>query len=253
MNIKLLAIALDGTLLRSDKTVSEYTLSVLRECRKRGIKIIFATVRGATTLFFDDTELFDGCVKNGGATAFVGDKMVFKHDIPITEIRPLLHACIENNICAAAQVIGEQMHYSNFNVSEKWSYIDYFKIVDFSDFNLDVVKFYALADTAEQKKIISRHLPDYARSYVCRDNITFVFHQKALKSIATMGLADYWGIKREEIAAFGDDIMDVEFLEWAGIGVAMSNALDEVKAVADHICETNDNDGVAKWLEENVL
>ena len=38
-----------------------------------------------------------------------------------------------------------------------------------------------------------------------------------------------------------------------GIGVAVANAIDEVKAVADHICDTNDNDGVAKWLEENVL
>ena len=42
-------------------------------------------------------------------------------------------------------------------------------------------------------------------------------------------------------------------LKVCGVGVAVANALDEVKAVADHICDTNDNDGVAIWLEENIL
>jgi len=253
VNIKMLAIDLDGTLLRNDKTVSDYTLSILRECRKRGLKVIFATVRGATTLLFDDTDLFDGCVKNAGATAFRGDELIHKYDVPISEIRPLLLACTKNKIRAAAQVVGEQMHYANFDVSSVWSYIDYFKIVDFSDFNLDVVKFYALADTDCEKEIIRHHLPDCVRTFVCRDNITFVFHKNAVKSVATMALAKQWGIKCSEIVAFGDDIMDVEFLQWAGVGVAVANALDEVKAVAKHICDNNENDGVAKWLEENVL
>jgi len=56
-----------------------------------------------------------------------------------------------------------------------------------------------------------------------------------------------------EITAFGDDLNDIDMLEFSGISVAMVNALDNVKAVADYICDTNDNDGVAKWLEENLL
>jgi len=42
-------------------------------------------------------------------------------------------------------------------------------------------------------------------------------------------------------------------LSYAGVSVAMGNALDEAKAVANHICDTNDNDGLAKWLEEMML
>jgi hydroxymethylpyrimidine pyrophosphatase-like HAD family hydrolase len=52
--------------------------------------------------------------------------------------------------------------------------------------------------------------------------------------------------------AFGDDLNDIDMLNHAGVSVAMGNALDEVKAVADYVCDTNDNDGLAKWLEENV-
>jgi len=46
---------------------------------------------------------------------------------------------------------------------------------------------------------------------------------------------------------------DIDFLNYTGIGVAVANALDEVKAVAKYICDTNENDGVAKWLEERIL
>jgi len=46
---------------------------------------------------------------------------------------------------------------------------------------------------------------------------------------------------------------DVEILRECGISVAVANAVDEAKAVADNICDTNENDGVAKWLRENVI
>ena len=62
-----------------------------------------------------------------------------------------------------------------------------------------------------------------------------------------------WGINKAEIVAFGDDLNDIDLLTHAGVSVAMKNALESVKEIADHICDTNDNDGVAKWLEENLL
>ena len=46
---------------------------------------------------------------------------------------------------------------------------------------------------------------------------------------------------------------DLDLIKFAGIGIAMDNALDIVKIAANHICESNDNDGVAKWLEERLL
>jgi len=53
--------------------------------------------------------------------------------------------------------------------------------------------------------------------------------------------------------SFSDDYNDFDMIRECGIGVAVINALDEVKAVANYICDANENDGVAKWLEENVL
>lgn len=60
-------------------------------------------------------------------------------------------------------------------------------------------------------------------------------------------------ISKSEIIAFGDDINDKEMFLNSGIGVAMRNSIDEIKELADYICDTNDNDGVAKWLDKNIL
>ena len=60
------------------------------------------------------------------------------------------------------------------------------------------------------------------------------------------------GIGMSEIAAFGDDYNDIGMLRTCGIGVAVENALPEVIAAADAVCACSDEDGLAKWAEENI-
>jgi Cof subfamily protein (haloacid dehalogenase superfamily) len=57
------------------------------------------------------------------------------------------------------------------------------------------------------------------------------------------------GIDRSEVIAFGDAQNDQSMIEWAGIGVAMGNAVDEVRAVADYVTLSNNDDGIAAALE----
>ena len=59
-------------------------------------------------------------------------------------------------------------------------------------------------------------------------------------------------ISLNEIVSFGDDINDMEMLQICGTGVAVSNAVMDVKAVADCVALSNDEDGVAEWLEKNI-
>ena len=55
------------------------------------------------------------------------------------------------------------------------------------------------------------------------------------------------------IAAFGDDFNDIGMLRLCGTGIAMENAIEEVKGVADEVCASNEKDGVAEWIEKNLL
>ncbi len=88
---------------------------------------------------------------------------------------------------------------------------------------------------------------------ISENEVLMVMNKNARKRNAINEIANHFGISLTEIAAFGDDYNDIEMLRDCGIGVAVANAIDEAKAAADYICDTNENDGVAKWLEENVL
>ena len=61
------------------------------------------------------------------------------------------------------------------------------------------------------------------------------------------------GIKPAEIAAFGDDYADIGMLKLCGMGIAMGNAIDAVKETADLVIGSNDEDGIAEYLERYVL
>ena len=73
------------------------------------------------------------------------------------------------------------------------------------------------------------------------------------KVIGIQKMLEYYGIGQEEVIAFGDGENDMKMLQFAGIGVAMGNATDDVKKVDDYITSTNDKDGIAKVIEKFIL
>ena len=77
--------------------------------------------------------------------------------------------------------------------------------------------------------------------------------EAATKGNALLWLADHLGIPREETMAFGDGENDISMLKAAGTGVAMGNASDHVKAAADEVTLTNEQDGVAAAIQTWIL
>jgi hydroxymethylpyrimidine pyrophosphatase-like HAD family hydrolase len=73
--IKMIVTDLGDTLLRTDKTISKYTTNTINEVRDQGIKIVFATARGACTKSLIPYELFDGYVLMNGAKAYVSNRL----------------------------------------------------------------------------------------------------------------------------------------------------------------------------------
>jgi hydroxymethylpyrimidine pyrophosphatase-like HAD family hydrolase len=102
-------------------------------------------------------------------------------------------------------------------------------------------------------RAIAADFPDAALiQYSGGDWVQFAC-KNATKWNGVAAAAKHLGIDTAQIAAFGDDFNDIEMLEKCGIGVAMSNAIPEALAVADFIAASNNEDGVARWLEENLL
>ncbi|MDD4801832.1 MAG: Cof-type HAD-IIB family hydrolase [Syntrophomonas sp.] len=80
-----------------------------------------------------------------------------------------------------------------------------------------------------------------------------VMHKEANKAKALEVIANYYGIGRQEVMAVGDSFNDIEMLEWAGLGVAMGNAFEPVKEIADFVTFSNDEEGVYEALRRFVL
>ena len=85
------------------------------------------------------------------------------------------------------------------------------------------------------------------------DDLHQIMCKESTKASAIIYLSKLLGFELKDITAFGDDYNDIDMLQRCGTGVAVSNAIHDVKTTADYICDSNDNDGVAKWIEENVL
>ncbi|MDE6968045.1 MAG: HAD-IIB family hydrolase, partial [Clostridia bacterium] len=75
----------------------------------------------------------------------------------------------------------------------------------------------------------------------------------ASKGNAVKWIAERYNIKQEEICAIGDSENDNSMIEYAGLGVAMGNAMEITKKVANVVCDTNNNNGVAKFIKEYLL
>jgi len=251
MIIKMIVTDLDDTLLRTDKTISDYTKNILNRCREAGVKVAYATGRGRSASNIAPAELFDGRIVMNGALAFEGDKIIYRRLIPYHIARPLLMACDKRGMKITSEISG--MHYSNFAVSDEWSYITNYEIIDFSNHGLDAEKIYSRIQRQEDAEFIKGNLHDDLYLIMSRDGLAMVMHKEASKSKAVNALAEHWGINQSTIVAFGDDMNDIDLLQHSGIGVVVANAINEAKGAADYMCDINDNDGVAKWLEQHVL
>jgi Cof subfamily protein (haloacid dehalogenase superfamily) len=247
---KMIVTDLDDTLLKTDKSISQYTIDVLKDIRKRGKKVIFATARGDSVEFLKPHDLFDGCVLTNGAIAYIGNRIVYESLIDADTYLPFLQKIYDLNFKVGVQANGT--HYTNFDASEKWENFNNYTITNFSNISARAEKIYIVINDPKQQEIIKSILPQGLYLSVSRDNLAMVMNQGATKSRGIAAIADKFGISKEEIVVFGDDTNDIEMLKDFGLGVAMSNSIDEVKDIADYVCDSNDNDGVAKWLDEKI-
>jgi hydroxymethylpyrimidine pyrophosphatase-like HAD family hydrolase len=107
-------------------------------------------------------------------------------------------------------------------------------------------------DDVFMKSIAARY-PEFSFLHVSGSDLYDINPQDATKLNGVKTLAEHFDIRLTEVVAFGDDNNDIGMLRECGVGVAVENAIDGAKAVADYVSDANDDDGIAKWLEENVL
>jgi Cof subfamily protein (haloacid dehalogenase superfamily) len=258
MQIKMIVTDLDRTLLRTDKTISAYTAEVLNRCRERGIKIVFATARPKRTVESFAAiagEAVDALILHNGAVVYIGGALHTCFGIePKVRDKILLSVSRDFPEVALSVEIDDTL-YANFDVSEIWEETTAVR-TDFTKLPVKPAdKIIIGSPEPFDAALFAQYIP--ADLYIETSsseqmNVELIMNSNATKWEAVKIVAEYFKIQTEEIAAFGDDYNDISMLKNCGAGVAVSNSINEAKAAADYICDSNDNDGVAKWIEENA-
>lgn len=281
-DIRIIALDLDGTLLDSNKRISERNMEALRRAAKEGIEIIPTTGRfyGMLPKEIRDLPFVRHAITINGAEVHdcVADCSILRDEIPL-----------EMAIRILETLDGYDVIYDCYRRDWGWiteSFKD--KVENYSpdvhflkmlrDFRTPVAELKRhLRDTAadggvqkimffapnhdralaakilgETTPRIKAAFPDIAVTASTWNNVELNI-STANKGNAMLRFAETLGLSAENCMAFGDGMNDLSMVEAAGIGVAMGNAVSDVKHAAKWIAPTNDEDGVAEGIEKWIF
>lgn len=249
-SVKTIVVDLDRTLLHTDKTLSAYTVKVLKECKKCGINIMVATARPfRTAKQYCDLIDFDAMVVSNGVGIIYRNQRTdygicqrsAEHLLNALKRYPNLRITLETGDCA----------YSNHPIE------DYETILSDNLAGVAIeegaIKILVHLDSEEILPWVKKQLTNDLYYTIAHGYLLQIMNRSATKWKGIKAMLDICNCSPNETAYFGDDQDDVEPIKMCGLGIAVSNGIDEAKAVADYITESNDDDGVAKFIEHRIL
>lgn len=260
--IKLLALDIDGTILKKDYTLSDSVKKAIQDASKAGIKVVLATGRmySATTFITKELELDTPVLTYSGGLVRSRNKVFYEKLIP-TElaykvIKEIKNFDVQLNLYFNDELYSEKETPVLIKYCEDRK-LDY-NIKPFDEIeDIHANKLLAIGKTPEATTELLNHLQEkFSKDLVVvRSLPTFceIIAKDASKGKAILFLAEKWGISPKEIMAVGDQDNDIELLKVAGTKVAMGNATEDLKAMADYIAPSVEDDGLAVAIEKFIL
>jgi hypothetical protein len=257
---RLVATDMDGTLVRSDQTVSAYSHEVLRRITDAGVPVVGVTGRGPRLRTVTSRDLpmarYLVCAQGGYVLDTATDTTLSVVRLPADvardavklledEVGPVL-VTVESGDAADAPLYGEAGF--DWPFPEVWT-----EATRDAALRGEVLKVFVKrpgldpeAFLAAARRIVPRELCDVTYAglgflEICPAGVT--------KAVGLASVAERLGVAAGDVLAFGDMPNDVPMLSWAGYGVAVGNAHAEVLAIADEVVLRNDEDGVARYLD----
>lgn len=260
---RLVAADLDGTLRPEREPITPRVLHAIQCAQDKGVRVVMATGRMFMTAapFARQLGLRSPIVCDQGATIHDLDsgEILFQENLPLTLARQILS-------WASADLTVVVCTDGTFLAPRRTEYLERF--VGDHVAHLRIIPTLAQSlERAPEKIVFVNDIPTTSRllvelseafgsqaqvvqSYIHYVEIT---HPSVSKGKAIEWLANRWGISREQVLAMGDQDNDRSMIEWAGLGIAMGNAIASLKAVADHVAPSAADDGAADVIERFVL
>jgi len=263
--IKLIVLDLDDTLLLPNRTISQHSRSALARARELGIQVVLATGRmyRAAKQYADDLNLDLPLIAYQGAlikTTKTGE-VLRALELTVEQCYPILEFLSQRQVHANLY-INDELFVAEMNDAvaryASFSAVPVHVVGNLCSYNFShATKIVAIGEPQHLQCILEPEalalFGDSLTINTSRPHFLEFGHREATKSNALQFLGQRLGISREEILAIGDGVNDLDMIQYAGIGVAMGNADERLKAVADYITSSNTDEGVAQAIEQLVL
>ena len=277
-DIKLVALDLDGTLFDNSSHISERNLTAIRSITDKGIHVVISTGRPFEGIPFDQikgTGINYAITANGsGIYEISTGKCLYENAMDEELVTPILNFLLTRDIhmdafiggkgytpiqCVeTAQKLTVPSSIKNYIITTRTRLDNILQFIHENQLKVQkmTLNFYPAADgTLIDRETVRKLLvSNPSITTVCGgyNNLEFT-RADANKGVGLRKLAEILGVNPDATMAIGDTENDLAIIEAAGIGVAMGNATDAVKARADYVTTTNTKDGVAAAIEHFIL
>ncbi|WP_226036054.1 Cof-type HAD-IIB family hydrolase [Aquibacillus saliphilus] len=267
MPYKMIVLDLDDTLLRDDHTISDRTKQALMKAQEEGVKVVLASGRPtfgmnpiADELSLDQFGSFILSFNGGKIINYQSKEELFSSTLSVKDVEKLYELSRREGVYIHTYVGDEIITEDENPFTTIESDITGLPIKLVNKFiesvTEPVVKTLMVGEPDKMKLVETKLQAELAEEFsTMRSKPYFLeFTEKGVtKGTSLNHLIQACGIKREEVIAIGDSYNDQAMIEFAGLGVAMGNAPDDIKEIADVVADSNMNDGVAKIVETFVL
>jgi Cof subfamily protein (haloacid dehalogenase superfamily) len=274
MSYKLFVADMDGTLLNDDKKLSDKNIKTIKKLQDFGIKFALATGRHDSMIksYLKHLDLHVPVISCNGAIVRepFSDQIFLSEALPEVQSLAVIDICKERNadfhIYGHDSIFGEKLnqkmlYYHNLNKTlppeEQTKLV---KVPDCKDAVLNdsepLYKFLIISDRNNGLLDIMDELAKIEGLTVCQSmpRLCDVMKEGVSKAYALQKLSESLGIMRKEIVAIGDQLNDIDLIEYAGLGIAVANAEDALKEKADIVTNsTNNEDAVSEAIESFLL
>lgn len=262
----LIALDLDGTLLSDDKVISDKNKQTLRKAMDDGHIVVIATGRPhrASIQYYHELGLKTPMVNFNGALIHHPEDNkwdVLHNPMPRRTALSIVQTCYDLDVQNVLAEVMDNVYLDKYDQD----LIDiFYQTKDDTPFVIGSLKSKLNEDPTsllihpkeEHITTLREHLDEFHaeviehRKWGAPWNVIEIVKKGINKAVGLRKIAHYYQIPEDRIIAFGDEDNDLEMIDYAGVGVAMGNAIDPLKSIAKHVTATNEESGIGVFLEE---
>lgn len=265
---KLVALDMDGTLLNSDKIITDRNKKAILDAKQAGAKVVLASGRPLEGMTRYLEEL--GLTTDNDYVICYNGSLVKRVSTGETIRTQILSGKDAKKLAKVAEESGSYIHAfspsrglitpQNNPYTEHEAVINGLEIIEFDFKNLTDDEQIIKAMIVDESDALNRtieSLPSelYDEYTIVRSADIFLefLNKDSNKGVGVESVAELFNINQNEVICMGDAENDHHMIKYAGLGVAMGNATEDTKSIADHITHSNDDSGVAAVIEQFML